>query len=135
MLKSLLCSALVAAAFLAPSAYAGCGGCGGHAQAQATATAENAADLVTAVDEAGVVKGKVLASCGMCSFGMKDQKGCNLAIKVGENTYSVEGSKIKDHGNPHAAGGLCQGVRVAEVSGSVKDKVFKAESFKLADSE
>ena len=73
----------------------------------------------------------VLASCGMCNFGMKNQKNCSLAIQVDERAYTVKGSKIDDHGDSHAKDGFCNAVRIADVDGKVKDGVFLADAFTL----
>lgn len=73
----------------------------------------------------------VEAACGRCQFHMEGVKGCSLAVRVDGNTYLVSGSSIRDHGNMHAADGLCTVVRKAEVVGSLVDEKFKVTSFKL----
>ena len=73
----------------------------------------------------------VEASCGQCNFGMKDKKGCDLAVKIDGKPYFVEGVNMDDHGDAHAADGFCSKVRSAEVTGEVKDNRFVASSFKL----
>tara|TARA_Y100001970_G_C14096551_1_gene783023 strand:+ start:1089 stop:1256 length:168 start_codon:yes stop_codon:yes gene_type:complete len=55
----------------------------------------------------------------MCNFRMNNKK-CNLAIKISEKTYNVEGSNIDDHGDSHAKDGFCNAIRVAKVSGQIK---------------
>lgn len=73
----------------------------------------------------------VEASCGQCNFGMKDKKGCDLAVKIDGKPYFVDGTSLDDHGDAHAADGFCSKVRKAEVTGEVKNDRFVASSFKL----
>lgn len=72
----------------------------------------------------------VQASCGQCQFGM-DGDGCDLAIRLGEKSYFVDGSGIDDHGDAHHENGLCNCVRNAEVSGKIIDGRFKVTQFEL----
>ena len=73
------------------------------------------------------------ASCGQCQFGLKSQNGCDLAIKVDDKAYFVDGAKIDDFGDAHDENiGFCNVVRKVEVTGKVKDGRFKATSFKIA---
>ena len=73
----------------------------------------------------------VEASCGQCNFGLKDKKGCDLAVRVNGKAYFVEGTKIDEHGDAHAEDGFCEKVRKAEVQGEVVNNKFKATYFKL----
>jgi|694.fasta_scaffold04168_21 hypothetical protein len=73
----------------------------------------------------------VEASCGQCQFGMKDKKGCDLAVRIDGKSYFVEGTKLDSHGDAHAADGFCSTIRKAEVVGEIKDNKFIASSFKL----
>lgn len=82
-----------------------------------------------------VEKKVVKASCGQCQFGLESQKGCDLAVKIDEKAYFVDGSAMGDHGDAHAKDGMCNAVRDAEVSGEIVDGRFKATYFKLMDSE
>jgi hypothetical protein len=70
-------------------------------------------------------------SCGQCNFKMKDKIGCDLAIKIDDKTYFVEGTHLDDHGDAHADDGLCSTIRKAEVKGEIKNNKFYATSFKL----
>jgi len=72
----------------------------------------------------------VEASCGECKFGMTGG-GCNLAVKIDNKAYYVEGTGINDHGDAHAADGFCSAVRKAKVSGKIVNDKFVASSFKL----
>jgi len=94
--------------------------------------ATNAQEL--SVSEQAKQKPKTLiveASCGQCQFGMKDKKGCDLAIRIDGKSYYVDGTDIHKHGDAHAADGFCSTIRKAEVVGEVKDNKFIASSFKL----
>lgn len=73
----------------------------------------------------------VEASCGQCQFGMKDKKGCDLAVRIDGKSYFVDGTKLDDHGDAHAEDGFCSAVRKAEVVGEVKDNKFVVTYFKL----
>ncbi len=73
----------------------------------------------------------VEASCGQCKFGMTTKKGCDLAVRIADKTYFVEGTKMNDHGDAHGHDGMCTAVRKAEVTGEVKGDIFVASSFKL----
>ena len=74
------------------------------------------------------------ASCGECNFGLKG-KSCDLAVRIDGKAYFVDGTKIDDHGDAHAADGFCTAVRKAEVIGEIVDNRFKATYFKLLPDE
>ena len=71
-------------------------------------------------------------SCGQCNFGMVGSS-CDLAVRFDGKSYFVDGSNIDDHGDAHAADGLCNAIRHAEVFGSVQGNRFVAESIVLTD--
>ncbi|HEX7845212.1 MAG TPA: DUF6370 family protein [Chitinophagaceae bacterium] len=73
----------------------------------------------------------VETSCGQCQFGMKDKKGCDLAVRIDGKAYFVDGTKIDDHGDAHASDGFCEAIRKAEVQGEIVNNRFKATYFKL----
>ncbi|RYD81578.1 MAG: hypothetical protein EOP53_06025 [Sphingobacteriales bacterium] len=75
------------------------------------------------------------ASCGQCNFGMKDKKGCDLAIRIDSVPYFVTGTDINKHGDSHADDGFCNAIRKAKVSGKVVEKNFVATSFVLLPQE
>tara|TARA_B100001094_G_scaffold323308_1_gene373949 strand:+ start:305 stop:688 length:384 start_codon:yes stop_codon:yes gene_type:complete len=106
--------------------YAGCGSC----SVDNKKAEKPAGDFITKINENGTIKGLVLASCGMCNFGMKN-RNCSLAIQINEKAYNVKGSKIDDHGDSHAKDGFCNAVRVANVSGKIKKSYFMADTFVL----
>ena len=73
----------------------------------------------------------VPASCGMCQFKQKTDKGCVLSVKIDGKVYTVAGTGINDHGDAHAADGFCNKVRKAKVSGEITGSVFVASKFSL----
>lgn len=88
--------------------------------------------FMSAQDKKQLAKTQIVeASCGQCQFGMKTQKGCDLAVRIDGKTYFVDGTKIDDHGDAHAKEGFCEAIRKAEVIGEIIDNRFKATSFKL----
>ena len=106
--------------------YGGCGSCSVSKKDAAIPLG----NFITKVNQDGMVDGLVLASCGMCNFGTKD-KTCSLSIQINENAYNVKGTHIDDHGDSHAKDGFCNSVRIAKVSGKVKNNNFIAETFVL----
>ncbi len=70
-------------------------------------------------------------ACGMCQFGMEDEKGCVLAVEINSEFYYVEGTNIDDHGDAHAQDGFCNSIRKARVKGVIKGERFFLENFKL----
>jgi Family of unknown function (DUF6370) len=74
---------------------------------------------------------KAVAGCATCIFHMKDVTGCKLAVKIDGKPYLVAGSDIDDHGNAHAADGLCNAARDAIVEGKVQDGQFVAKKIEV----
>jgi hypothetical protein len=72
----------------------------------------------------------VEVSCGQCQFKMEG-KGCDLAVRVNNKAYYVDGTKIDQHGDAHAKDGFCEAIRKAEVKGAVVGDTFKVTYFKL----
>ena len=72
------------------------------------------------------------ASCGQCKFELKNQKGCDLAIKIDDKSYFVDGAHIDDFGDAHDESiGFCNTVRKVEVTGKIVNDRFLATSFKV----
>ncbi len=69
-------------------------------------------------------------ACGQCQFDMQGT-GCRLAIKLDGKSFFVTGSDIDDHGDAHAADGMCNCVRRAKVSGTLKEGMFHADHIEL----
>ena len=72
----------------------------------------------------------VEASCGQCQFDLPGD-GCDLAVRIDGESYFVDGTKIDEHGNAHAAEGFCNAVRLARVSGQIEKGRFAATQFEL----
>ena len=75
---------------------------------------------------------KVDASCGICMFNMEG-KTCELAIKLNDSKYYVEGTGIDDHGDAHAKSGFCNAIRKAEVQGKIIEQKFHLTYFELKE--
>lgn len=79
-----------------------------------------------------MVKNQIVeASCGMCQFKQKTDKGCVLSVKIDSKVYIVTGTGINDHGDAHGDDGFCNGIRKAKVSGEIKGSAFAASEFNL----
>jgi hypothetical protein len=72
----------------------------------------------------------VEASCGQCKFNLPGN-GCELAVRIEGKAYFVDGTKIDNHGDPHASGGFCTTIRKAYIDGDIIDNRFRVKSFKL----
>lgn len=73
-------------------------------------------------------------SCGQCQFGLDSQAGCDLAIRIDEKAYFIEGFGIDDFGDAHnKTSGFCEVVRKGEVIGSIENNTFLASSIKMVD--
>tara|TARA_B100001750_G_C15503236_1_gene598626 strand:- start:1221 stop:1646 length:426 start_codon:yes stop_codon:yes gene_type:complete len=122
--------------FLFNTVYAGCGNCPGDTQKviKKPLIKKRSNSVVTTVPKDGNIEGLVITSCGMCNLGVKNVRSCSLSIKIDQNIFSVEGTKIHDYGDPHSQEGFCNVVRVAYVEGKIKRGVFHADSFVLMDS-
>ena len=121
-----ICRLIFVLAVMIGFIYGGCGSCSVSKKEAAVPFG----DFVTKVNQDGIVNGLVLASCGMCNFRTKDRT-CSLSIQINEKAYSVKGTHIDDHGDSHAKDGFCNSVRIAKVSGKVKNNNFIAETFVL----
>jgi hypothetical protein len=71
------------------------------------------------------------AGCATCIYDMPDVQGCVLAVKIDGKSYRVEGSGIDDHGDAHAADGLCNTARRARIAGRIEARMFVAEQIEL----
>lgn len=69
-------------------------------------------------------------SCGQCQFKMEGYN-CDLAVRIDDKSYFVDGSSIDSHGDAHSKDGFCKVIRKAEVVGEIVDNRFKVTSFKL----
>ena len=111
--------------------FASCGSCQVQAKPNVLKTSNS---LVTTIPESGNIEGFAIAACGMCNFGYKESRGCSLTIKIGDTVYPVEGTSIHKHGDPHSEEGMCSAIRVAYISGKVKNNKFYSDFFTLIES-
>ncbi len=99
-------------------------------QAKKTRTAKTSKKAKTAIQDSATAMQIVEAGCGQCQFKMEG-KGCDLAVRVNNKSYYVDGTKIDQHGDAHAKDGFCEAIRKAEVKGAVVGDRFKVTYFKL----
>ncbi|PKQ44890.1 DUF6370 family protein [Confluentibacter flavum] len=79
-------------------------------------------------------KQTVELSCGQCQFGLTSQKGCDLAVRINEKAYFVDGADIDEFGDAHDENsGFCEVIRKAEVEGELINNRFKVTTVKLLD--
>lgn len=69
-------------------------------------------------------------SCGKCKLGLPG-KSCDLALRIGDKAYYVDGADIDSFGDAPANDGFCNTIRKAEVQGEVVDNRFKVTYIKL----
>jgi hypothetical protein len=72
----------------------------------------------------------VEAACGTCMFDMPGS-GCSLAVRIDGHAHYVDGAKLDDFGDAHAADGFCNAIRQARVSGRLEGERFVAAAFEL----
>ena len=72
-------------------------------------------------------------ACGECQFKLAG-KGCDLAVRIDDKSYFVDGTDIDSHGDAHAKDGFCNAVRKAEVQGEIVNDRFRVTYFKLLKS-
>ena len=82
------------------------------------------------VSDSRVLDGRCEVACGQCLFDLEGE-GCTLAIRWQGDAMFVAGSGIDDHGDAHAAEGLCNMIRSGDVKGEVKDGRFIAQRLRL----
>ena len=129
--KKYILSSFLIVVITAGYTFASCGSC----QTQnKSIESKKSSSLVTVIPESGDIEGLVITSCGMCNFGYKESKGCSLTIKIGDTVYPVEGTSLHKHGDPHSKEGMCSAIRVAYVSGKVKNNKFYSIFFTLIES-
>ena len=122
---------LLISIFVSNFVFASCGSC----QVQTKPVIPKKSNsLVTTIPKSGEIEGFAIASCGMCNFDYKESKGCSLTIKIGDTVYPVEGTNIHKHGDPHSEEGMCSAIRVAYISGKIKDNKLYSDSFTLIES-
>lgn len=82
--------------------------------------------------EIELVDRTVEVACGECQFKLPGN-GCDLAIRLDSKAYFVDGSTIDDHGDAHAEDGLCNAIRKANVTGTIRNGRFQASKIELVN--
>ena len=73
-------------------------------------------------------------SCGQCQFELDSETGCDLAVRIDNKAYFVDGFDIDAFGDAHDEHtGFCEVIRKAEIKGVLENGRFKASSVKLVD--
>ena len=73
-------------------------------------------------------------SCGQCQFELDSKNGCDLAVKIDDKAYFIDGAHIDDFGDAHDIySGFCNVIRKANLVGTIEDNRFKVTSLKLID--
>ena len=134
MIKKLISPTIILSLFIANQIIADCGGDHTDSKSVGQEKKVRVNTLVTSLPDDGNIEGLVITSCGQCKFGYKKKRGCSLTIKIGETIYPVKGTSIHDHGDAHSKEGFCSVVRVAYISGKVKNNKFYSDSFTLIES-
>ncbi|TYP99680.1 hypothetical protein C7447_101284 [Tenacibaculum adriaticum] len=74
------------------------------------------------------------AACGQCKFGMKSQKGCDLAVKIDDKTYFIDGAHIDGFGDAHDIDkGFCNTIRKVKITGKIEHDRYKVSQFKIIE--
>lgn len=90
--------------------------------------------LVTACANSKSEKQIVELSCGQCQFGLTSEKGCDLAVRIDDKAYFVDGADIDDFGDAHDEEiGFCEVIRKGEVEGEIVDNRFKVSAIEMLD--
>jgi hypothetical protein len=76
----------------------------------------------------------VEVSCGKCKLGLAG-KNCDMAVRINGKAYYADGANIDAFGDAHAADGMCNAIRMAEVQGQVVANRFKISYIKLLPEE
>ena len=95
----------------------------GRTQAN-TAASKATPDVVSITDQL------IEVSCGQCQFGMEGT-GCDLAVRIDGRSYYVDGTAIDDHGDAHADDGLCNCIRRAKATGTIKNGRFVSDRLEV----
>ncbi len=72
----------------------------------------------------------VEVSCGKCKLGLAG-KSCDMAVRIDDKAYYVDGANIDNYGDAHAHDGMCNIIRKAQVQGDLVDGRLKVTYIKL----
>lgn len=100
----------------------------GFAVASCSSESAPAAAENQPVEASGTVQAEL--ACGQCVLGLPGE-GCDLAIRVGGESFYCDGAGIDDFGDAHAADGLCNAAKAASVTGFVQDGRFRIQQAEL----
>jgi len=78
---------------------------------------------------------QIAVGCAMCIYEMDGVDDCVLAVKIAGKPYLVEGSDIDDHGDAHAADGLCNAEHQAVAVGRIEDGKYVAQRIEIRQAE
>ena len=88
--------------------------------------------FISKVPSDGIVEGFVLAFCNNCTSDQYNP-GCNMAIQINGKDYNVSGYYV-DKGFSKGKDNACDNIRIAHVTGRIKDDRFISDQFTLMDS-
>jgi Family of unknown function (DUF6370) len=69
-------------------------------QSKKVKTAKTIKTTKAAIKDSATAIQIVEVSCGQCQFKMQG-KGCDLAVRINNKAYYVDGTKIDEHGDAH----------------------------------
>lgn len=69
-------------------------------------------------------------ACASCQFG-QDLESCDLALRMKDKVYLIDGTTIDDHGDAHDSLGFCNAIRLADLTGNIHGNRVQVTSFKL----
>lgn len=80
------------------------------------------------------IKQVVEISCGQCQFELDSKNGCDLAVRINNKSYFVDGFGIDDFGDAHdLKKGFCNVIRKGKISGKIENDKFLASSIELVE--
>ena len=126
-----LCFGTLITVLIIDISFAGCGRC--EINNDIEIVKNNNAFINSIPSYSSQIEGFVVASCTKCNFSMYGEKKCSIGIKIGSNVYPVENYK-HDHSKAHSYDGICNVLRVAYVSGEIKNRKFYSNKLVLIDS-
>lgn len=88
---------------------------------------------IISCDKKAEIEQTAEVSCGQCNFELEGE-GCNLAVRIDNKAYFVEGFGIDDFGDAHDEHtGFCEVIRKGKVEGKIVDDKFIASKIELEE--
>ena len=88
---------------------------------------------IVSCDKKSEIEQTAEVSCGQCQFDLEGD-GCNLAVRIDEKAYYVEGFGIDDFGDAHdEKTGFCEVIRKGKIEGKVENGKFIASKIELEE--